>query len=79
MYLLEVYQHSIFWSNPELFKRRLSNDVSSIEEWINDNAPKWTNVPVQVEHDGHGNGKVYLPGCSDSPMYTFQTSNISVI
>ena len=79
MYLLEVYQNSIFFSTPELFKRRISSDICTIEEWIDTNVQKWVSVPVQVEHDGYGNGKIYLSGCSDSPMYTFQTNHIGVI
>lgn len=78
MYLLEVYEHSV-WSDPILYKRRIAERIESIEDWIDANAPKWSKLPVTIEHDGYGDGNIYLTGGSGKPMWTFHTYNVAKI
>ena len=78
MFLLEVYEKSIY-GNPMLFKRRISDSIMSIEDWIDANAQKWVLFPVSVEHDGYGNGKIYLSNNRDVVPYEFRTINIATI
>ena len=80
MFLLEVYDKSIYSGRPSLFKRRIAHDISSIEDWIKTNAPKWAILPVEVVFDDDDcSGEVYLRGEKTSPIFTFCIHNIAVI
>lgn len=74
MFLVEVYD-----CNNVLFKRRISDNITSIEEWLDDVAQNWVLLPIEVEHDGYGNGKVVLAGNHDIVVYTFSTHNIGFL
>ena len=78
MFLLEVCEKSIY-GNPMPFKRRISDNIDSIEEWIKSNAQKWALLPVAVECDYYGNGSIYLSDDPQCILYTFRTVNISTI
>lgn len=74
MFLLQVYD-----CNCTVFKRRISDNLSSIEDWVSENAQKWAWLPVKVEHDGYGHGKVFLADNRDSVLFTYSATNIAVI
>lgn len=74
MFLLQVYD-----CNSVVFKRRISDDLSAIEDWVDENAPKWSLLPVKVEHDGYGNGKVFLANDQNCVVFTYSATNIAVI
>lgn len=77
MFLLEVYNVTDP-GNRYLFKRRISDSIMSIEDWVNDHAKKWAFYAVDVTHDGYGNGKVYIRG-DKTPIFEFTTTSIAVI
>lgn len=77
MYLLEVYNTSIPGERT-LFKRRISECILSIEEWIDHHAQKWVFYAVDIKHDGYGNGAVYLRG-DNTPVFEFTTTAIAAI
>lgn len=74
MFLLQVYD-----CNCAVFKRRISDNLSSIEDWVSENAQKWALLPVEVEHDGYGNGKVFLANDRNCVVFTYSATNIAVI
>jgi len=77
MFLLEVYA---IGTAPTLFKRRISNNISSIEDWIELHAQKWAVLPVAVHYtDAYGNGTVSLKNDPNCVLYKFSTHNIAVI
>lgn len=77
MFLLKVY---VIGTTPNLFKRRISNSIGSIEDWIESHAQKWAVLPVAVHYDdAYGNGTVSLKNDPDCVLYKFRTSNIGVI
>lgn len=78
MYLLEVCEKSIY-GNECPFKRRISDSISSIEDWLNANAQKWVLLPVSVDCDDYGNGSIYLSDNPNCVVYTFRTTNIATI
>lgn len=75
MYLLEVFDVT---SNRYLFKRRISDNIDSIEDWVMANAQKWVLLPIEVECDGYGCGKVCLYN-NHGTIYEFKTTAIGVI
>lgn len=72
MFLLEV------WSD-RVFKRRISESISAIEDWIDANAQKWVTVPVEVYHDGDGGGTIHFKGDRSCVFYKFSSTNIAVV
>jgi hypothetical protein len=78
MFLLEVYEKSIY-GNKHIVKRRISDNISSIEDWIKSNAQRWALLPVTVECDYYGNGKIYLSDDPNCVLYSFSTTNIATI
>jgi len=77
MFLLEVFDKSSLTAT-HLFKRRISDNIQSIEDWIISNAPKWSTLPVIVKCSNYGNGIIYLE-CSHKVLYEFKTTNIALI
>lgn len=78
MYLLEVCEKNLY-GNEYIFKRRISDNISSIEDWIKANAQKWVLLPVSVDCDGYGNGSIYLSYDHNCVLCTFRTTNIATI
>ena len=71
MLLLEVFDR-----DGNLIKRRISDNVYSIEDWLNANAFKWASVPVEVECDMYGDGTIHANGAI---WYTFHTTSIGTV
>lgn len=78
IFLLEVFDKSSL-TGTQLFKRRISDNIQSIEDWVVSNAPKWSLLPVTVECDEFGNGTVFLSNDANCTLYEFHTHNIAVI
>ena len=74
MFLLQVYD-----CNCTVIKRRISDNLDSIEDWVSENAQKWALLPVEVEHDGYGRGKVFLASNRDCVLFTYSADNIGII
>lgn len=77
MFLLEVFETSSL-TGAHLFKRRISDNIQSIEDWIMSNAQKWSTLPVIVKYSNYGNGIICLE-CSHKVLYEFKTTNIALI
>ena len=77
MFLLEVYDVTDP-SDSRIHKRRISESIMSIEDWIDDNAHKWCFYAVDVHHDGYGNGKICIRGDKNA-IFEFTSRNIAVI
>ena len=74
MFLLEVRN-----SSNEVFKRRITDNLCAVEDWIEHNAQKWAVLPVQVEHNGYGGGEVYLANSRNSVVFTYTSTAIGII
>lgn len=78
MFLLEVYVDSSYGASMP-FKRRISDSVDAIEEWLKSNAQKWASLPIAVECDNYGDGIIYVSNDKDCVLYKFRTTSIAVI
>jgi len=78
MFLLEVFEKSAL-TGTQLFKRRISDNIQSIEDWIMSNAQKWSLLPITVECDEFGNGVVSLSNDANCTLYEFKTTNIGFL
>lgn len=77
MFLVEVFDKSSL-TGTRLFKRRISDNIQSIEDWIRLTAPKWSTLPVIVKCSNYGNGIICLE-CSHKILYEFKTTNIGFL
>lgn len=72
MLLLEVR----CYDNHSLFKRRISSSYCGVEDWLNNNAYKWSDGEVMIDCDEYCRGTIYF---NNKPMYTFKTTSIAVV
>lgn len=74
MFLVEVYTYI----DPTLYRRRISENLYAIEDWLETYAQSWADYPIKIECDEYCNGTIKL--CSDDTiLYTFSTTNIKVL
>lgn len=77
MYLVEIYD-----AQGKLFKRRISNNLSKIEDWILANYRKWTSYPSPVIHlDDYGCGDIiqHYDDLDYVQIFKVVTANIATI
>lgn len=75
MFLLEV----VDYSTKRPFKRRISDSIGNIEDWLEANAQKWSLIPIEIDHDDYGNGIIYIKDDPKCILHTFSTKNIAII
>lgn len=78
MFLLEVYDRTIY-GNKHLFKRRISDSIGNIEDWLHEHAPNWAIVPVEIKCDEYGSGIIHIKGHEESDLFTFYTTEIAMV
>lgn len=72
MFLLEVYY------GHTLYKRRISDSIEAIHDWLFDNAVKWENAVLDIVTTDDCHGTICLHN-SKRVLYTFKITNIAVI